>query len=72
MSDDTSNCEREQMISDDGEIEVEELTISSFYLMHLRDYYELLERGALTLPVQVSLIAEKMPVPETHEAQPIL
>lgn len=58
------------MITDDGEIEMEKLTISSFYLMQLRDYYELLEREALTLAVQVSLMAEKIPVPDTHSAQP--
>jgi hypothetical protein len=59
------------MITDDGEIQMEKLTISSFYLMQLRDYYELLEREALTLAVQVSLMAEKIPVPDTHAAQPV-
>jgi hypothetical protein len=59
------------MIAEDGEIEMEKLTLSSFYLMQLRDYYELLEREALTLSVQVSLMAEKIPLPDTHEAQPV-
>lgn len=60
-----------QMIADDGEVEMEKLTISTFYLMQLRDYYELLEREALTLAVQVSLMAEKAPRPDAMEEQPI-
>lgn len=59
------------MISDDGEIEMEKLTLSSFYLMQLRDYYELLEREALTLAVQVSMMADKIPLPDSHEIHPI-
>ncbi|MEZ0225636.1 MAG: hypothetical protein ACAH83_13855 [Alphaproteobacteria bacterium] len=59
------------MISDDGEIEMEKLTLSSFYLMQLRDYYELLEREALTLAVQVSMMADKLPLPDHHEIRPI-
>jgi hypothetical protein len=59
------------MISDSGEIEMEKLTISTFYLMQLRDYYELLEREALTLAVQDSLMAEKVLQPGTTEVQSI-
>ncbi len=59
------------MIADESEIELEKLTLSTFYLMQLRDYYELLEREALTLTVQVSLMAEKIPTPDTHAVQPI-
>jgi hypothetical protein len=58
------------MISDDGEIEMEKLTLSSFYLMQLRDYYELLEREALTLAVQVSMMADKLPLTEAHDIRP--
>ncbi len=59
------------LISDEGEIEMEKLTIQSFYLMQLRDYYELLEREALTLAVQDALLAEKIVRPDTHEVQPV-
>jgi hypothetical protein len=59
------------LIADQGEIEMEKLTVSSFYLMQLRDYYELLERQALMLSVQVALMAEKLPIAETHEVKPV-
>jgi hypothetical protein len=59
------------LISDQSEIEMEKLTLSTFYLMQLRDYYELLERQALTLAVQVSMMAEGIPVPNRTAGQPV-
>lgn len=49
------------MITDDSDIEMEKLTISTFYLMQLRDYFELLERMGLTLSVQIAIMADQMP-----------
>jgi hypothetical protein len=48
-----------KMLTEDNKVQLEKLNISVFYLMQLRDYYELLERTALTLAVQVSLLAEE-------------
>ncbi len=50
------------MTTNESDIEMEKLTIESFYLMQLRDYYELLERMALTLAVQVAISADQVPV----------
>lgn len=50
------------MLTDDSDLEMEKLTISSFYLMQLRDYYELLERMGLTLAVQISMMADTVPL----------
>lgn len=50
------------MTTSESDIEMEKLTIESFYLMQLRDYYELMERMALTLSVQVAVMAEQVPV----------
>jgi hypothetical protein len=47
------------MLTDSNKVEMEKLNLSVFYLMQLRDYYELLERTALTLAVQVSIISEQ-------------
>lgn len=52
------------LIGDQSKIEMEKLTISSFYLMQLRDYYELLERTALALSVQVSVLSDQIPLPD--------
>ncbi|MEZ0260125.1 MAG: hypothetical protein ACAH80_03905 [Alphaproteobacteria bacterium] len=54
------------LIGNEGEIDMEKLTLSTFYLMELRDYFELLERQALALAVQVSLLAEDAPLPEVE------
>jgi hypothetical protein len=56
-----------KMIDDKNKIEMEKLTIAAFTLMQLRDYYELLERQALNLSVQVAIMAEstQMPSPNT-------
>lgn len=52
------------MMTDPSKVEMERLSLSVFHLMQLRDYYELLERTALTLAVQVSLLAEKKALSE--------
>ena len=59
------------MITDDNKIEMERLNLSVFYLMQLRDYYELLERTALTLAVQVSVISEEKSLPGVHSSMPM-
>jgi hypothetical protein len=59
------------MISDESEIEMEKLTLNAFYLMQLRDYYELLERTALTLAVQVSMMADQVPVTDAMSVAPV-
>ncbi len=46
-----------EMMTDPNKVQMEKLNLSVFYLMQLRDYYELLERTALTLSVQVSLLS---------------
>lgn len=48
-------------------VEMEKLTMNTFYLMLLRDYHDLLERQALTLAVQVSLMAEDVSLPNLGE-----
>ncbi len=59
------------MTTDESDLEMEKLTIESFYLMQLRDYYELLERMGLTLAVQVSILADQMPatVPQAERTK---
>jgi hypothetical protein len=59
------------MITEENKIEMEKLTLDAFYLMQLRDYYELLERTALTLAVQVSLTADGMSAATADTAIPI-
>lgn len=44
-------------------VEMEKLTMNTFYLMMLRDYHDLLERQALTLAVQISLMSEDVSLP---------
>ncbi len=46
-------------IGDAAGAEMEKLTLNAYYLMQLRDYYELLERTALVLSVQVSMMADQ-------------
>lgn len=50
------------LITEKNSIEMEKLTLSTFQLIMLRDYYELLERTALTLAVQVSMMADQQPM----------
>jgi len=54
-----------------AEIEMEKLTVDSFYLMQLRDYNELLERMALTLAVQVSIMIDQLQLPMPKASKPI-
>lgn len=51
------------MINDDSVIGREKLIQQTLYLMQLRDYYELLERTALVLSVQVGILADERPLP---------
>lgn len=45
-------------------LEREKLALNTLYLMQLRDYHDLLERWALTLAVQLSMLSENMPLDE--------
>lgn len=58
------------MTTNESDIEMEKLTIESFYLMQLRDYYELMERMALTLAVQVAVLSEQVPVAQPQGDRP--
>lgn len=49
-----------KMITDRNAVEMEKLTLNAFYLMQLRDYYELLERQALMLSVQVAILSDQV------------
>ncbi len=49
------------LIDEPENIERERIILGAFYLMQLRDYYELLERMALTLAVQVAMEVESTP-----------
>jgi len=44
-------------------VEMEKLSMGTFYLMLLHDYHKLLERQALTLAVQVSILADDVRPP---------
>jgi len=44
-------------------VEMEKLSMGTFYLMMLHDYHKLLERQALTLAVQVSVMADDVKMP---------
>lgn len=55
-----------------AQVEMEKLQLNAFYLMQLRDYYELLERTALSLAVQVSLMADQVPTSNAVSAVPIV
>jgi hypothetical protein len=59
------------LTGDDSEIEMEKLTLSTLYLMQLRDYYELLERESLTLAVQVAMMADHIPIADSKKAQSV-
>lgn len=58
------------MITDQSVIEREKLIMSSLFLMQLRDYYELLERTALTLAVQVAIMADETELPAVRHKMP--
>lgn len=54
-----------------AEVEMEKLTLDSFYLMQLRDYEELMERLALTLSVQVALMADNIQLTVPQAQAPV-
>lgn len=58
-------------LSDETEVEMEKLMMNSFYLMQLRDYYELMERMALTLAVQTAMMVDQQQMPDALSAQPM-
>ena len=60
-----------EMLTDPAKVDIEKLNTSVFYLMQLRDYYELLERTALTLAVQVSILAEEQDMAVPVSAAPM-
>lgn len=49
--------------------QMEKVVLNAIYLMQLRDYYELLERTALTLAVQVSVLADQSPLAAPNEGR---
>jgi len=58
------------LITNESAIELEKLTLDVLYLMQLRDYYELLERTALTLAVQTSIMSDERIVPRAVVVTP--
>jgi len=52
-------------------VEMEKLSMGTFYLMLLHDYHKLLERQALTLAVQVSVMADDVRVPRIDNLKPV-
>jgi hypothetical protein len=48
-------------------VEQEKLRLATFTSILLRDYYELLERTALALAVQVAVMAEEIPYPDPRK-----
>lgn len=60
-----------QRLDTQAQVEREKLLMDTLYLMQLRDYYELLERVALTMAVQTALMIEQEGVPSASMSQPI-
>lgn len=52
-------------------VEMEKLSMGTFYLMMLHDYHKLLERQALTLAVQVSIMADDVKMPRIDNLKPV-
>ncbi len=52
-------------------VEMEKLSMSTFYLIMLRDYHDLLERTALTLAVQISMLADDVALPDISKIRPV-
>jgi len=52
-------------------VEMEKLSMGTFYLMLLHDYHKLLERQALTLAVQVSVLADDVKMPRIDNLRPV-
>lgn len=49
--------------------QMEKVVLNAIYLMQLRDYYELLERTALTLAVQVSVLSDEYPLATPNDGR---
>jgi len=52
-------------------VEMEKLSMGTFYLMMLHDYHKLLERQALTLAVQISVMADDVKPPRIDNLKPV-
>jgi len=52
-------------------VEMEKLSMGTFYLMMLHDYHKLLERQALTLAVQISVMADDVKMPRIDNLKPV-
>ncbi|MFN7114626.1 MAG: hypothetical protein ACK4PK_09760 [Alphaproteobacteria bacterium] len=52
-------------------VEMEKLSMATFYLMLLHDYHKLLERQTLTLAVQVSILADDVKLPRIDNVSPV-
>jgi len=50
-----------ELMKDQAGVEMEKLSAQAFYLMQLRDYFELLERMSLVLAVQVAAMVDNKP-----------
>ncbi len=61
----------QNLISDVNNIEMEKLILEALYLIQLRDYYELLERTALVLSMQLILTIEDADVSSATESSSI-
>ena len=59
------------LITNESAIELEKLTLDVLYLMQLRDYYELLERTALTLAVQTAIMSDQVLVTSAVTVTPL-
>ena len=59
------------LMEEPANIKREKLVQSTLYLMQLRDYYELLERMALVLSVQVSTMLDQQPYSNLNDVRPV-
>jgi hypothetical protein len=50
-----------ELMKDQAGVEMEKLSAQAFYLIQLRDYFELLERMSLVLAVQVAAMVDRLP-----------
>ena len=50
-----------ELMKDQAGVEMEKLSAQAFYLVQLRDYFELLERMSLVLAVQVAAMVDRLP-----------
>ena len=58
-------------IQDANKQQMEKLVINAFYLMQLRDYFELLERQALALAIQVAIMSDQYPLSNVSGERPL-